>query len=139
MALLGQLTAPHGDRMRAYVSDQGTRNAFSALPIAEGTQVYACGPTRMLEALQHASAGWPDDALTVEHFASTIGTLDPDKEHAFEAELKNSGLVVTVAADQTLLAALRKANIDVPSDCEVDPRAAYAASNQSWRSQWQAP
>jgi ferredoxin len=104
--------------MRVYVSDEGTRNDFSALQIDEGTQVYACGPARMLDALQHASASWPDDALKVEHFESTIGTLGPDKEHAFEVELKDSGLVVTVPADQTLLAALRKANVDVQSDCE---------------------
>jgi len=37
---------------------------------------------------------------------------------AFEAELKDSGLVVTVAPGQTLLAALRAANIDMQSDCE---------------------
>ena len=118
MALLGELTELHGERMRVYVSDEGTRNDFSALHIVDGTQVYACGPARMLEALQGASSSWPDDTLRVEHFVSTIGTLDPGKEHAFEVELKDSGLVVTVAADQTLLAALRKANVDVQSDCE---------------------
>ena len=53
-----------------------------------------------------------------EHFESTLGTLDPTKEHAFEVELKDSGLTVPVRADQTLLAALRAANIDVQSDCE---------------------
>lgn len=32
-------------------------------------------------------------------------------------ELKDSGLTLTVAPDQTLLTALRAANIDVQSDC----------------------
>ena len=118
MALLGELTALHGERMRVYVSDEGTRNDFSALTVDEGTQVYACGPARMLDALQQAAASWPDDALKVEHFESTAGTLDPDKEHAFEVELKDSGLVLMVPADQTLLVALRQANVDVQSDCE---------------------
>ncbi|MEW9580465.1 cytochrome P450/oxidoreductase [Paraburkholderia sp. DGU8] len=118
MALLDELSALHGDRMRVYVSDEGTRNDFDSLQIVDGTQVYACGPARMLEALQRASAAWPDDSLKVEHFESTIGTLDPGKEQAFEVELKDSGLVLTVSADQTLLAALRKANVDVQSDCE---------------------
>ncbi|HEX3634296.1 MAG TPA: cytochrome P450/oxidoreductase [Paraburkholderia sp.] len=118
MALLGELTALHGERMQVYVSDEGRRNDFSALPVDEGTQVYACGPARMLDALQQASASWPDDALKVEHFESTAGTLDPDKEHPFEVELKDSGLVVMVPADQTLLVALRQANVDVQSDCE---------------------
>jgi ferredoxin len=81
------------------------------------TAIYACGPARMLEALESCCASWPEDALRMEHFSSTIGRLDPTKEHAFEVELKDSGIVVTVAADQTLLAALRAANIDVQSDC----------------------
>jgi cytochrome P450/ferredoxin-NADP reductase len=118
MPLLDELAALHGDRIRVYVSDEGTRNDFNALRIDDATQVYACGPARMLDALQRASAAWPDDTLKVEHFESTIGTFDPDNEHAFEVELKDSGLVLTVPADQTLLAALRKANVDVQSDCE---------------------
>lgn len=120
MALLPELVALHGDRLHVYASDEGRRNDFAALlakPEA-GTQVYACGPQRMLDALKQACAHWPDDTLRVEHFHSTLGTLDPAKEHAFEAELKDSGLVITVAADQTLLTALRAANIDVQSDCE---------------------
>lgn len=120
MALLPELQQLHGDRLRVYVSQEGTRNDFASLlarPDAN-TQVYACGPERMLQALKAACAQWPEDALRVEHFHSTLGSLDPSKEHAFEVELKDSGLVVTVPADQTLLTALRAANIDVQSDCE---------------------
>ena len=43
--------------------------------------------------------------------------LDPTQEHAFEVELKDSGLVLNVPADQTLLDTLRGVNIDLPSDC----------------------
>jgi len=81
-------------------------------------QIYACGPVRMLAALEESCAGWPADALRTEHFVSTAGALDPAKEQAFEVELKDSGIVISVAADQTLLAALRAANVDVQSDCE---------------------
>jgi ferredoxin len=80
--------------------------------------VYACGPLRMLDALEGACAAWPEGALRVEHFESTLATLDPSKEQAFEVELKDSGLVLTVPPDQTLLSALRAANVDVQSDCE---------------------
>ncbi|MFM0736302.1 cytochrome P450/oxidoreductase [Paraburkholderia xenovorans] len=118
MALLPELIELHGERVRVFVSDEGTRNDFNALRVEEGTQVYACGPARMLDALQDASLKWPDDSLKVEHFESTLGALDAANEHAFDVELKDSGLVVTVAADQTLLAALRHANVDVQSDCE---------------------
>ena len=120
MAMLAELAALHGDRLHVHISEEGSRNDFGALlaqPDAD-TQIYACGPERLLDALQQACAHWPQDALRVEHFHSTLGTLDPEREHAFEAELKDSGLVVNVRADQTLLAALRAANIDVQSDCE---------------------
>ena len=72
----------------------------------------------MLRALEACCTAWPADALRTEHFVSTAGALDPAKEHAFEVELKDSGVTLSVAADQTLLAALRAANIDVQSDCE---------------------
>ncbi|RYF79597.1 MAG: cytochrome P450, partial [Comamonadaceae bacterium] len=120
MAFIEQLQALHGDALHLHLSGEGSRLDLSALlatPEA-GTQVYACGPLRMLKGLEAACAHWPEDTLRVEHFESTVGTLDPSKEQAFEVELKDSGLTLPVRADQTLLAALRAANIDVQSDCE---------------------
>ncbi|SAI34530.1 oxidoreductase [Bordetella ansorpii] len=120
MALLPELAALHGDRLRVHVGDEGQRNDFKVL-LAEarpGVQVYACGPERMLDGLAQACAHWPEDTLRVEHFHSTLGKLDPSREHGFEVELKDSGLTLQVPAGQTLLGALRAANIDVQSDCE---------------------
>lgn len=120
MAFLGELAALHGEHLHVYARDEGRRNDLNALlrqPLP-GAQVYACGPLRMLEALETCCAAWPEGALRVEHFESTLATLDPSKEHAFEVELKDSGIVVTVPPDQTLLSALRAANVDVQSDCE---------------------
>lgn len=120
MALLDELAALHGDRLHVHAADEGGRNDLQALlaqPVP-GAQVYACGPRRMLDALEGCCAAWPEGALRVEHFESTLATLDPSKEHAFEVELKDSGLVLTVPPDQTLLSALRAANVDVQSDCE---------------------
>lgn len=120
MAFIDELAALHGERLHLHVGDEGRRNDFKDLlarPEA-GMQVYACGPQRMLDALEACCAGWPEDALRIEHFASSVGTLDPYREHAFEVELKDSGITVTVPADRTLLSALRAANVDIPSDCE---------------------
>ncbi len=120
MALVDELAALHGERLHLHCSDAEARNDLAAL-LAEpraGTRVYACGPPRLLEAVSAAVAGWPDDALRMEHFVATGGRLDPAREHAFEVELKDSGIVVAVPAGQTLLGALRAANIDVQSDCE---------------------
>ena len=120
MAFLDELASLHGERLHVYASGEGAHNDLQALLTQPrpGTQIYACGPVRMLMALEASCAAWPADALRTEHFVSTAGALDPSKEHAFEVELKDSGVVVRVAADQTLLAALRAANIDVQSDCE---------------------
>ena len=71
----------------------------------------------MLDDLGKCCASRPEDSLHIEHFSSKLGTLDPSKESAFEVELKDSGMVITVPADQTLLQALRSFNIDVQSDC----------------------
>ncbi|MDR5856343.1 cytochrome P450/oxidoreductase [Caballeronia sp. LZ062] len=118
MAFLDEMRALHGERMRVYVSEEGARNDFAALRVEAGTQVYACGPARLLDALSAASDAWPDGALKIEHFESTLGALDPSNEHAFDVELKDSGLTLTVPPDQTLLTTLRRANIDIQSDCE---------------------
>ena len=120
MAFVDELAELHGDRLHLHVADEGRRNDLQALlaqPVP-GAQVYACGPLRMLQALEDCCAAWPEGALRVEHFESTLATLDPSKERAFEVELKDSGLVLTVPPDQTLLTALRAANVDVQSDCE---------------------
>jgi cytochrome P450/ferredoxin-NADP reductase len=120
MAFIEQLAALHGERLHVYASDEGSRNDLRTLLAhpQPDCQIYACGPVRMLAALEESCAGWPADALRTEHFVSTAGALDPAKEQAFEVELKDSGIVISVAADQTLLAALRAANVDVQSDCE---------------------
>jgi cytochrome P450/ferredoxin-NADP reductase len=119
MALLHELVALHGERLHVHVSEEGSRNDL-ALLLAEpddDTHIYACGPARMLEALTASCMHWPADALRVEHFASAKTVLDPSKEQSFEVELKDSGVVLTVAANQTVLDALQHANIDMQSDC----------------------
>jgi ferredoxin-NADP reductase len=120
MAFLDQLAELHSDRLRVYANDEGQYNNLQALLASpeSDTQIYACGPVGMLKAIELCCANWPENSLRIEHFVSTVGALDPSKEHAFEVELKDSGIVINVAADQTVLAALRAANIDVQSDCE---------------------
>ncbi|MFF0283809.1 cytochrome P450/oxidoreductase [Rhodococcus aetherivorans] len=112
--------AGHGDRAALHVSEEGTRIDLAALLAepAPGVQIYACGPGRLLAGLEDASRNWPDGALHVEHFTSSLAALDPDVEHAFDLELRDSGLTVRVEPTQTVLDALRANNIDVPSDCE---------------------
>jgi ferredoxin-NADP reductase len=119
---LADLQRLHGDRLRLYVSAEGSRNDFAALLAHpdQTTRIYACGPTRMLTALQETvkTAGWREEALHVEHFSNNRLKLDPAHEKSFEIELRNSGLVLLVPADKTMLEVLHSNNIDVQCDCE---------------------
>ncbi|MEO5733210.1 MAG: cytochrome P450/oxidoreductase [Rubrivivax sp.] len=125
MAFVDALKAAHGSQMKLHVADEGTRADLPALlaqmrSAEPGTHVYACGPPRMLQALAAVASdvGWPADAVHTEHFVSTLTELDPSLEHAFEVELADTGRTVQVAADQTLLSALRNAGLAILSDCE---------------------
>ncbi|MEV0186522.1 cytochrome P450/oxidoreductase [Streptomyces sp. NPDC050625] len=120
MAFLEELKDFHGDHLRLWISDEGTRADLRTLlsHVQEGTQFYCCGPQRMLDELTGLAAGLPADSVHIEHFVSTLGELDPTAEHAFDVELRSSGLTIRVNADQTVLESLRAANIDIPSDCE---------------------
>lgn len=119
MALLDRAARDHGAALIVHAKEDGQRmdlpGLIAALP--EGGRIYACGPERMITALEDLTSGLPEGTLRFEHFSSRNTGLDPDKEQAFEAELSDSGLTVQVAADQTLLEAIRATGIDVASDC----------------------
>ncbi len=121
MAFLDRVERDHAAALTLHAGDEGHRldlpHVLSGL--SAGEQVYACGPGRMLEALE-ALAGereWPEGRLHVEHFTARSTLLDPRHEHAFEAVLADSDLTVQIGNGQTLLEALTAAGVDVPSDC----------------------
>ncbi|TVT32944.1 cytochrome P450 [Amycolatopsis rhizosphaerae] len=120
MALLARLERTHGDRLVPHVGSEGTRldaEHLLATPVP-GTLVYACGPERLLSALDTATRHWPEDSLRVEHFTAATGPLDPDGEHEFDVELADSGRTIRVPAGNTVLGALREAGVEIASDCE---------------------
>lgn len=119
MAFLDRVQRDHGTHLQVYVKDEGRRVDLGAVIAAASarSQVYACGPTRMLaelEALMHERS----DSLHVERFATEAVMLDPSREQAFEVVLQDTRLTVRVPPDRTLLQCLRAAGVDVPSDCE---------------------
>lgn len=121
-AFLQQLEELHGDRLHLYISDEGYRNDFGQLLSKpdDVTDIHACGPVRMLDALQATvdKAKWRPHALHVEHFVTDMPKLDPSKEKSFEVELRNAGLTLQVPADKTVLEVLNASNIDVQCDCQ---------------------
>lgn len=119
MAFIERIERDHGTVLTIHAGDEGCRLDLPEVlsKIADGEQVYSCGPERMLGALEALAMNWPEDTLHIEHFTARPSILDPENEHAFEAILADSDLTVQVCNDQTLLEALTAAGVDVPSDC----------------------
>ncbi|KAA1394288.1 PDR/VanB family oxidoreductase [Aeromicrobium ginsengisoli] len=79
--------------------------------------VYCCGPEPLLYAVEAATAAWPSGALHVERFAPK-GFNEPASADAFEVELAESGLTITVTPDQSILEAVRASGVEAWSSCE---------------------
>lgn len=119
MAFRERLERDHAGRLHLYSREEDSRADLQAIIAAASpeAQVHACGPPRLLAALEALMRERPD-RLHVEHFTTDGALLDPAREEAFEVVLQDSRLTVQVPCDRTLLQSLRASGIDVPSDCE---------------------
>ncbi|MEL7527072.1 MAG: PDR/VanB family oxidoreductase [Pseudomonadota bacterium] len=118
MGFAESLKAAFGDAVKLYFDDADPID-LSALMRRQsaGTKVYICGPRGMIDAARSAAsqAGIPDSAVHVELFSSP----EPQGgDAAFEVEVHDTGQVVTVAPDQTIIEALEQAGLDVMYDCQ---------------------
>ena len=115
MGFLEEL-AGYGDRVRLHPSDEGDRLDIGAVLPAAGELVFACGPRRMVDALEEAALAWPAETLHVERFEARELT-EPVLHESFEVELVISGTTVEVAEDQSVLDAVEAAGVFVLSSC----------------------
>ncbi|WP_078120320.1 PDR/VanB family oxidoreductase [Thiosocius teredinicola] len=78
-----------------------------------GTHFYVCGPESLLSTVQQVAAdlGIPDSAIHYETFAA------PKPGEPFEAEISETGQVIPVGAEESLLEALEAAGVEVPNLC----------------------
>ena len=77
--------------------------------------LYMCGSPRFMNEVRRAATHWPRGNV---HSESFCGPASVTGESAFSVEAKRSARTIKVAADQTLLAALRAHGIVVDSVCE---------------------
>lgn len=91
----------------------------------EGTHLYLCGPVGLLKAAREAAAHWPRGTVHYELFTSARTEQERaeaearlSQNEAFEIELAQSGLTLTVPADKTILEVLNENGIDVIKVCE---------------------
>jgi len=121
MAFADRLLADHGAKAVLHVSDEGGRADLVSI-VAEctesGSRIHACGPARLLDALTGLCADLPEGTFRSEVFVTDAAGGAQAGDTAFEIELEDSDLKLTVPAGQTLLEVVRAAGIDVPSDCE---------------------
>jgi ferredoxin-NADP reductase len=115
MAFADELAA-FGERVRLYRSVEGTRiDIPRVMEAAGGGPVYACGPGRLLDALEaEAEAGGVE--LRVERFANDQ-ELALETDQAFEVELRLSGRTITVEPGETILQKVVEAGVPAPSSC----------------------
>ena len=102
-------------RVRFHRSDENTRLDLAALigTLGADTHLYCCGPERMIDACltmgEHLG-----ERLHVEYFGAT-----QEADTAYEVELARSGRVISVPEGQTMLQALRAADVDIAASCEA--------------------
>lgn len=105
-----------GDRVEIRTDDaHGVPSAAELLgDCPDGTTVYACGPAPMLTAIRAELAGRDEVELHFERFAAP--PVVDGRE--FAVTIASSGREVVVAADETLLSALRRSDVAAPYSCQ---------------------
>lgn len=78
--------------------------------------VYCCGSLDLMDSVKDMTGHWPNQNIHFESFGAD--TKPHADDQAFSLKLKRSGKVIEVGAKQTILDALRKGQIHVPSSCE---------------------
>ncbi len=110
MAFVTDLIDRFGERVRVHAADDGPRLDVSVLAagLDPSDEVYACGPARLIQALEE---NVPAAQLHVERFeAKEFGA--PVWADSFEVELAMSGDVVTVTPEQSILEAIEEQSPD---------------------------
>jgi len=117
MAFGAELRQRYGIRVRLCPQDETGLLDLAAIlgQPRPGTLVYCCGPAALLDAVAGQCAGWPAGTLHVERFTPLAAPAGP--ERAFEVELAQSGLTLTVPAGASILSVVESAGVPVLSSC----------------------
>lgn len=118
MAFRDELRAIAGARFLPHCDDRDGVFDLAALMrgLTDGEPLYLCGPRPLIDAaIGLAEAlGWAPGRLRFELFAAAAPHAG---DRAFELELRASGRVLSVAADQSIVAAMIEAGLDPLYDC----------------------
>jgi phthalate 4,5-dioxygenase reductase subunit len=84
-----------------------------------GAHVYCCGPRPLMASVREATKHWPSGTVHFEDFGTGADADAGANSSSFRVRLARSGDVLMVAANQTILEALRRHGLDVPSACQA--------------------
>ena len=117
MAYLDRLNATFPDQFTAHFDDQTPLDLATTLSGKTNHHLYICGPKGMIDAARAAAeaAGFANDHIHVELFETPPQQTG---DTAFEVEIADSGQVIQVGADQTIIEALEDAGLDLIYDCQ---------------------
>jgi ferredoxin-NADP reductase len=119
LAFLPQLRAICTEALSVHFdSDESRLDIAAALARApDDSHIYVCGPAGMIEAIKAnaVAKGVPVQRIHYELFKAEPSAA-PNKP--FDVELRSTGQVVRVDADQTIIQALEQAGLDILYDCQ---------------------
>lgn len=101
----------HGDLSRALDLSPWLANP------REGTHLYCCGPRGLMHSVREQTRAWPAGSVHFEDFGGSE-PQQQSQDRPFTVKLARSGRTVPVPAGMSILEALRRQNIPVPSSCE---------------------
>ena len=114
-------SAALADRVHVHHTQGDAGRAFDLKPLlaqqATGQHLYCCGPRRLMQAVREHTRHWQAGSVHFEDFGGSVPPV-PASDTAFAVRLKRSGEIVQVPGGVSILQALRRHGIHVPSSCE---------------------
>jgi ferredoxin-NADP reductase len=84
-----------------------------------GEYVYCCGPARLIDAVLSLTRDRDPEMVHVERFGANVHQVRAHHGRELVLELQRSGREICVLPEETILQALRNANVSIDSSCEA--------------------
>jgi phthalate 4,5-dioxygenase reductase subunit len=107
-------------QVKIHHDDGDPERALDLWPLLErptGAHLYCCGPRAMMQAVRDMTGHWSALAVHFESFADAAATRRPD-DAAFSVRLAQTGSVVEIPPDRSILETLRAHGHALASSCE---------------------
>jgi ferredoxin-NADP reductase len=120
MAFLEALTTQLGDALRVHADDTPETSQPLGDLLAQtrpDQHIYICGPKGMIDVVraQTLQLGWPESHV---HFELFVNASPVFGDRPFEVELRQSGRILQIPADKTILEVMEEEGCDPLYDCK---------------------